>query len=313
MLSVKKTLENLTKHIELMMKPYREIEKMTEPIRKMQRQLSNSTLSIQKGIEPILELQKKLEQPLLNFQKSFEHINKIYASIPKFENPILEHLETFKEIGERLKEYAKKTPEYFLLIAQHGWFIDLESEMNLPTKVVYEIQDEKLEIANKLLVDYYKENFSQIFDKLIKRHPNRKEILTQIVSAYKNGNYSLLIPSVLTQVDGICFDFTKRKFFIKEKKNKYLPQVSSELEKSAGTFLDLYLSPLQNQTPIMVREQDISKFPCPLNRHVILHGISANYGTEVNSLKVISLLKYVSDLLTDLDQKTLSTKDLSII
>lgn len=118
-----------------MMKPYREIEKITEPIREMQKQLSASTLAMQKAIEPTLKLQKILEQPLLNFQKSFEHINKIYASIPKFENPILEHLDNFKEIGERLKEYAEKTPEYFLLIAQHGWFIDLDSELNLPQKL----------------------------------------------------------------------------------------------------------------------------------------------------------------------------------
>lgn len=275
------------------MKPYREIEKMTEPIRKMQKQLS----------APTLAFQKSLEQPLLNFRNAFKHINKIYASKPKFENPILEQLDNFKEIGERLKEYAEKTPEYFLLIAQHGWFIDLESELNLPAKVAFEIQDDELETAKELMAEYYKENIDQIFNKLIKRHPNRKEILTQILSAYNNGNYSLLIPSVLTQVDGICFDFTKKKFFIKEKMNIYLPQVTSELEKSAGTFLDLYLSPLQNQTPIMVREQDISKFPCHLNRHEILHGINTDYGTEVNSLKVISLLKYVSDLLTELDQK----------
>lgn len=287
-----------------MMKPFREIEKITEPINKMQKQLSASTLAMQKAVEPAIRFQKNLNQPLLNFQKSFEHINKIYASIPKFENPILEHMDAFKEIGERLKEYAEKTPEYFLLIAQHGWFIDLESELNLPGKVAYEIQHGELESANELLLGYYNENIEQIFERLIDRHPSRKEILTQILDAFKNENYSLLVPSVLTQVDGICFDFTKRKFFIKEKKNKYLPQVTSELEKSAGDFLDLYLSPLQNQTPIMVREQDISKFPCHLNRHEILHGINADYGTEINSLKVISLLKYISDLLTDLDDKS---------
>jgi len=301
-------LKDLAKHIERMMKPYREIEKMTEPIRRMQKQLFASTLAMQKALEPTLQLQKSLNQPLLNLQKSFEHIK--YLSIPKFENPILKHLDTFKEIGERLKEYAEKTPEYFLLIAKHGWFIDLESELNLPARVANEIQNNELETANGLLVEYYKKNLDQIFESLINRHPNRKGILTQILSAYKNGNHSLLIPSVLTQVDGICFDFSKKKFFIKEKsikKYKYLPEVIVELEKSAGNFLELYLSPLKNQTPIIAREQDISKFPCHLNRHEILHGISIDYGTEINSLKVISLLKYISDLLTDLDRKTLST------
>ena len=57
----------------------------------------------------------------------------------------------------------------------------------------------------------------------------------------------------------------------------------------------------------MVREQDIHKFNCHLNRHEILHGINTNYGIEINSLKVISLLKYISDLLTDLDNKTFTT------
>ncbi|MEX2566159.1 MAG: hypothetical protein WD431_09475 [Cyclobacteriaceae bacterium] len=292
-------MKNITKHLEQMMKPYREIEKMTEPIRKMQEQILSSTLA----------LQKNLEQPLLDFQKSFENINKIYTSIPKFQNPILEHLKTFKEIGERIKEYAEKTPDNFLLIAQHGWFIDLESEQNLPTRVAYKIKENELKTAYDLLIEYYKENLDLIFEKLNSRHPKRKEILTQILKAIDNKNHSLLIPSVLTQVDGICFDFTKRKFFIKEKENKYLPQVTSELEKSAGIFLYLYLSPLQNQTPIMVREKDIPKFPCHLNRHEVLHGIRVDYGTETNSLKVISLLKYVSDLLTDLDKKTLSNRD----
>jgi hypothetical protein len=303
-------LEKLREHIEKMMKPFREIAKITEPMRKIQEQWAEQSIDIQKAIEPTLELQKKLAEPLKNFQKSFENINNIYASIPKFENPFLEHLESFKEIGERLKEYAKKTPEYFLLIARHGWFIDLESDLNFPSKIAYNIQDNKVDTANELLVDYYKTNVGEIFESLIKRHYNRKDILESIKKSFEVGNHILLIPAVLTQVDGICFDFTKKKFFIKEKKNKkyeFLPEVIAELENSAGNFLELYLSPLQNQTPIMARERDISMFPCKLNRHEVLHGIRTDYGTEINSLKVISLLKYVSDLLTDLDNKTLST------
>ena len=280
---------------------------MIVPMSKAKTLWAKQAIELQKAIQPALKIQKSLFEPLSKFQKDFEKISKIYSSIPKFENPFLEHLDTFKEIGEGLKEYTKKTPEYFLLIAQHGWYIDLESEMNLPARIAYEIQNGEIDYANEMLIEHYKENLDQIFERLIERHPNRKEILSQILGSYKNGNHSLLIPSVLTQVDGVCFDFTKRKFFIKEKKNKFLPEVTSELEKSAGNFLELYLSPLQNQTPIMVREKDISNFPCNLNRHEILHGISADYGTEINSLKVISLLKYISDLLTDLDDKTLST------
>jgi len=130
-------LKDIAKHIEKMMKPYREIAKITEPMRKLQNQWEEQSIALQKAIEPTLEFQKKLNDQIKNFRKSFENINKIYVSIPKFENPFLQHLETFKKIGERLKIYVKKTPEHFLLIAQHGWFIDLESELNFPSKVAY--------------------------------------------------------------------------------------------------------------------------------------------------------------------------------
>lgn len=288
-----------------MIKPYLEIQKTYKPILKIENKVGEALLANLKGNEQNTAIQKSLKEISSTLHKSFENINKIYSSMPKFKNPIFENLETFKELGERLKEYTEKTPEYFLLIAQYGWFIDLDSELNFASKIVDRIQNAEIKKANELLVEYYKTNIDEIFKSLIKRHPNRKEIFEEILYSFKNDNHFTLIPTVLTQVDGICFDFTKKKFFIKD--NKYLPQVTSELEKVAGNFLVLYLSPLQNQTPIMVREQDIHKFNCHLNRHEILHGINTNYGIEINSLKVISLLKYISDLLTDLDNKTFTT------
>lgn len=312
-------MDKVSENIEKMMKPYRQMAKMTEPLRLLQKQMDSQRNAWQKAIEPTLKLQQeatakfqqRLKEPLEQFQRSFENINKIYSTIPtisKFENPFLDHLQVFEEIGERLKEYNKKTPEYFLLIAHHGWFIDLtDSELSFPSTIAYHLKANEVEIADELLTEYYKTNLKKVFDLLISRHQNRKDILEEIKLSFEQKKYNLLIPSVLTQVDGICFDFTKKKFFIKERKNNYLPQVTAELEKSAESFMGLYLSPIQNQIPIMVREKDISNFPCNLNRHEILHGISTNYGTEINSLKVISLLKYVSDLLTDLDNKTLST------
>lgn len=298
-------MENLSKKIEQMIKPYLEIQKTYKPILKIENKIGEVLLANLKATEQNTVIQKSLKEISSTLQKSFENINKIYSSMPKFKNPIFDNLETFKELGERLKEYAEKTPEYFLLIAQYGWFIDLDSELNFASKIAYRIQNDEIEKANELLVEYYKTNIDEIFKSLIKRHQNRKEIFEEILYSFKNNNHFTLIPTVLTQVDGICFDFTKKKFFIKD--NKYLPQVTSELEKVAGKFLVLYLSPLQNQTPIMVREQDIHKFNCHLNRHEILHGINTNYGIEINSLKVISLLKYISDLLTDLDNKTFTT------
>lgn len=175
--------------------------------------------------------------------------------------------------------------------------------MKLPSEIAKDFETDKSDVANKKMTEYYTENLNRIFKELSSRHINRKEIFEQILSGFNKGEYYTIIPCILSQVDGICFDFTKKKFFIKEKDNKYLPQISSELEKSVGNFVAIYLSPLRNQTPIMAQEKQISEFPCKLNRHEILHGINTDYGTKENSLKVISLLKYISDLLVEIDIK----------
>jgi len=300
-------MSSLKENIERMMKPYREIEKILKPIERFQIEWANNTNVFQDAFEPITQLQKNLSKPLNQFQDSLENISKIYLSIPEIENPFLEYLDTFKVLGEILKEYAEKTPENFLIIAQHGWFIDLDGELNIPSKVANLIRNKKIDDANRFLSDYYISNIDTIFESLSKRHTNRKEIFDQIKSSFYSGNHALLIPVIFTQIDGICFDFTKKKFFLKDKNNKdykFLPEVTIEIEKTAGVFLELYLSPLKNQTPITAREKDLKKFPCRLNRHEVLHGVSTDYGTELNSLKAISLLKYISDLLTDLDNKT---------
>lgn len=278
-------MEDIRKHLVEMTKTFKEIQKISEPIIQIQKDL-------QKALEPIKEIQKSLNA-----------INKIYASIPKFENPILKHIELFNKIGEFLKNYRENIPKQLLLIAQYGWFIEFDAEFSFTSTVAVKFQNNDRQFADDLMIEHYSSNLDRIFSELKDRHLQRKSIFDQISSAYKNNNHYLLIPSVLTQIDGICFDFTKRKLFLKEKNNKYLPQITSELEKSSDNFLRLYLSPLQNQTPIIAREEDLIKFPCQLNRHEIMHGLKTDYGVKINSLKVISLLKYISDLLLEIERE----------
>jgi len=59
--------------------------------------------------------------------------------------------------------------------------------------------------------------------------------------------------------------------------------------------------------PISASEHERGDAFVGLNRHQVLHGESTQYGTEMNSLKAISLLNYVAHILTDRGDKT--TKD----
>jgi len=305
-------MEDLKKYLDDMMKPYHDILKRneqifnqvriaTEPVKKWQEENESLNTKIRKAIEPVKNLQKGIEiavEPFVELQKTFENIYKIQSSAL---NLIPTYPETFRILGERLKEYARNVPKFLLIIAEYGWFIEI-CEFNLPVKVVRMIEECDVDKADQILVEYYENNIDRIFDELCSRHPKRRDILTQIRKAFKEENHFLLIPCVLSQVDGISFDFTKRKFFIKDKNNDYLPEVSSVIEKSTPDFLNIYLSPLMHKTPIMAHKDDINKFPCHLNRNEILHGVNVSYGEKINSLKVISLLKYISDILILIDK-----------
>ena len=278
-------VDNFRQYIEQMMKPYRDLQKITEPLIQFQK-----------------ELNKSLE-PLREFQKSFIQLNKLLSSLPKVENPFLDYVNTFKRIGELLKNHAENTPVHLLILAKYVWFVEFDCPISIAPNAAEHFNHGRIDNADNILVEYYSANIDRIFSELYDRHPDRKEILSRIYLAYLNSDYLLVIPCILTQIDGICFDFTKKKLFIKEKNNNYLPEVTSVLEKSSVGFLSLYLSPLQNQTPIVVREKDLKNFPCQLNRHEIMHGIRTDYGTRKNTLKVISLLKYISDLLVEIENK----------
>lgn len=178
---------------------------------------------MQERLKPVIEMQKRMEH-VNKIQKTFENMNKIYASVPKFNNVFLEQLKSFQEIGNRLKEYEAKTPNHLLLIAQNGWYMELDCEMKFPSEIANDFTEDKSDVANEKLIKYYTENLNRIFIEISSRHPNRKEIFEQILSAFQRGEYYIIIPCILSQIDGICFDFTKKNSSSKKKTINIYPK-----------------------------------------------------------------------------------------
>jgi hypothetical protein len=219
----------------------------------------------------------------------------------KFEIDI--DFEAFKAVGKAINDYTQNVSKYTLLVSRHGWFIDMIAPIDLPVNAYNLFKSGKIKEGDKIIADYYDEYIEDVFNTLKKRHKRRRLIFDDILTGYKEKNYRLIIPCIFTQIDGICNDFTKNAFFIKEKKNNHLPKITPLIEAETEGYLKFYISPLQNQTPIMVHEKYLKDFPCKFNRHQIIHGSSVSYGNKTNSLKAISFLKYLSDILSVLEQR----------
>jgi hypothetical protein len=102
----------------------------------------------------------------------------------------------------------------------------------------------------------------------------------------------------LSLTDGICKEVTGHYLFIgkngKPETAIYVERISSD--KSAAIFLQ----PLSQSIPINKSKKERDKIQGfnELNRHMVLHGDTSDYGTKVNSLKVISLINYVTQFVT---------------
>ena len=250
--------------------------------------LQESTRQIQKQFSPIIEQQKKLQENLLPILDIQKQIQKLFS-------PALELSQNI------FIELPLKTQEALIEIGNYGWFLDLEM---IPSEL-WELNEALItgdvKEAENTLVEHFKGRLSEIENSVINEFPHRKKIIMAAFRAHKRREYELSIPVLLAQTDGICYDTTKEYLFLKHNKK---PKTAIYVEQQVSNTLRVaLLQPLAQVLPIgkskAERDDDFNE----LNRHMVLHGESLDYGTEVNSLKAISLINYVSWALTSKDEK----------
>ena len=135
---------------------------------------------------------------------------------------------------------------------------------------------------------------------IIQLNPNRTAIIKEAFENHRQERYCSAITLLLTQVDGICCDEFEKLFFYNDrdarKNSIYKPEVEVELRKRADSLTELYLEVLKTSTGINDLSKNVCKYPVRLNRHEILHGMDYEYGTKLNSLKIISFISFINDI-----------------
>lgn len=104
---------------------------------------------------------------------------------------------------------------------------------------------------------------------------------------HEEMEYDISVPLFLIHADGICKEVFGRQFF-KVNKNGLIARPIVE-RRHVDWIWDAMAEPFRLCLPIAEGCND----PNAWNRHVILHGINVDYGSEINSLKAISLLSFL--------------------
>lgn len=176
-------------------------------------------------------------------------------------------------------------------LAKHGWWVDSQFQPLLVDFLVGRLPDE-LDQLDLVMEEHFESRRIEIEQRLLDEYPERAGVLKESFEAHDNGHFSLAILGFLSSADGIWRDRCRRHLF----SNGGAISAFRDLEQDINDdLLTAFLSGLIDKIPLIYNEQqrsDAASFN-DLNRHQVMHGESADYGTRINSFKAMSLLQFV--------------------
>ncbi|WP_086497721.1 hypothetical protein [Algoriphagus ratkowskyi] len=220
----------------------------------------------------------------------------------KIKNHVIsaELLEKFKlfntQFIQALIKLNEKSPEVALKIAKQGWYLGLISHMGAPLELNVFLENNQLKELDEWMMDEVKGRMEWIEQSLLKRNPERRLLFQEAFDNHRKGRYFSSIILLLSQVDGMCNERFGKSFFSIDRGTQK-PVLKEPIEKIHLHDLNWMRIAFKSLTAINDKTSNSHKYPDFLNRHNILHGFDTKYGTEINSLKIISFLNCVNDMI----------------
>ena len=176
-------------------------------------------------------------------------------------------------------------------LAGRSWYFGMEMTLPNMMRLARCARSGDFESIDVLLMNWHQRHAEAIIKNIAKRFPARRQVLTAAFTAHEAANYPLAIPVFLAQADGIAHDYLSESFFRTRAWKRRLEEFMKEA--SLTEFSSVMALPLREAGLLRVPTEHIEQTGGVLNRHQILHGLTCDYGTEINSLKCIGLLDYL--------------------
>jgi len=224
-----------------------------------------------------------------------ESIKKQAEIFTKVQDELIKQALLPEKIVREIQDSFKKLPKSGLDLSKFGWYLSLNmtpAEINILGEKT-ELQD--IKYIDSFMVDHIQKEKDHILKLLIKRYPERKDILLTGFKCHNNKDFNASVPIFLSQADGICIQITNLKLYNKKDKKPEVSKFVDQLKQES--IPTLLLQPLTIITSISSDKKKRAEYKGLLNRHEVLHGISLDYGTEINSCKSISILYFVGEIL----------------
>ena len=207
-------------------------------------------------------------------------------------------IEDFTRQNRQLATFYQNTLRREL--AYRGWFIAGSLYPSQYTRLAEAIREGWEPEIENFLKAHTKKSIPEIRRSALSRWPNRQRILTDAFDAHVAGKYTLSVPVLLSQADGISADLLGALLFTNHR-GSISGAAANLIEKRfsarplAKSFLGLLLEASGLRVDTRKRDELIAsgQIVSPLNRHGVLHGLDCDYATDGNSLRAIALLGFL--------------------
>lgn len=231
------------------------------------------------------ELENKLRESVQDLQREQRefHRKMLEASESIAKSLRLPNFEVIEPIIQKLSLY--------------GWYINYSFDMQELGKAGALAHQGRTEELDKHMEKILIAEWPHIRKGILHNHPSRIGPLEQAMDAHENGLYYLSIPVFLAQVDGICKEFMGHQFFISRQvsRQEYEPLLKQWAEQQVGIHRFICAALItKGAFQLHFTEPNMIAF----TRHSILHGEYNEYGTKINSLKAMSLLMYINEIVS---------------
>ncbi|KJZ07159.1 hypothetical protein TW86_18045 [Halomonas sp. S2151] len=249
--------------------------------------------------DQFLELNNRLAEQIRPYTEAMEQFRNAYR-------PIFYGLDFSTLIPEGVADYLKQIEELektddsdFLLLSRNGWFPDFTS-LGIPGALdQVETYRHTYDNEGRQKADLeITQHFETAMDRFLEEAGSylaeeRVKIVQDAIHAHKHGLYTLSSPIFLIQTDGHAAYAYNAPVWGAPKRS--MLQIA-ETEYQNGKFLGEALLPFFRQNQPMVANKGQREKTPPLkhiiNRHMVLHGESLDYGTRENSARAFSFMWY---------------------
>jgi hypothetical protein len=247
----------------------------------------------------LLRLQTALRKEVKTTLEAARRVVSASVRVEESLQTIFQQTEALRiRINELIDELPEPTRVALRRLGERGWYFC----MDMTPSEIYEnanrIQAGNYTEVDQWMIAFYNDNLDSLKNDLEERFPHRSQVLERAFEAHERGEYELSVPVFLAQADGICQELTDIQLYSRIEGQ---PRTLDFVEQLALESLsDAMMEPLRVPLPISASYHDREQPDYPsgaLNRHQVLHGEAADYGTEMNSCKAISLLHYVATVL----------------